>query len=139
SAPSPTSGATRAGRARIRPASTGRSRTLSARPAPPPCRPSASCERCWRDEMARKLISRQELYDHLAAWKFTPPDQDANRALEDDLWARAGRLRAVLISDMSGFTRITRSRGLLHFLALFKQANDLGATLFERHGGRFLQ
>ena len=89
--------------------------------------------------MAKKLISREELYDHLAAWKFTPPDQDANRALEDDLWARAGHVRAVLISDMSGFTRITRARGILHFLALFRQANDIGGKMFERHGGRFLK
>ena len=90
--------------------------------------------------MAKKaqLISRQELYEYLAPWKFTH-DPDANRALEDDLWARAGRVRAVLISDMSGFTRITRARGILHFLALFQQANNIGATMFERHGGRFLK
>jgi len=89
--------------------------------------------------MARKLVSREELYALLEPWKFTPPDVDANRALEDDLWARAGKERAVLISDMSGFTRITRTRGILHFLALFQQAHRIGETMFERHGGRFLK
>jgi adenylate cyclase len=89
--------------------------------------------------MANKPISRVELYRYLEPWNFTPPDPDANRGLEDELWARAGRVRAVLISDMSGFTRITRARGILHFLALFQQAHQIGARLFERHGGRFLK
>src|SRR5437773_8205734 len=87
--------------------------------------------------MARKLLSREELYALLDPWKFAPPD--ANRALEDELWAKAGRERAVLISDMSGFTRITRARGILHFLALFQQAQHIGEKMFERHGGRFLK
>ncbi len=87
--------------------------------------------------MAR-LISRAELYGYLEPWKFTT-DADANRGLEEDLWARAGRVRAVLVSDMSGFTRITRSRGILHFLALFQQAQHIGQRSFERHGGRFLK
>jgi class 3 adenylate cyclase len=89
--------------------------------------------------MARKLLSRTELYALLEPWKFEPPDAEANRALEDELWARAGSERAVLISDMSGFTRITRARGILHFLALFQQAQHIGERMFERHGGRFLK
>ena len=89
--------------------------------------------------MARKPLSREELYALLEPWEFKPPDVDANRALEDELWAKAGRERAVLISDMSGFTRITRARGILHFLALFQQAQHIGEKMFERHGGRFLK
>jgi class 3 adenylate cyclase len=84
-------------------------------------------------------MSRQELYAQLEQWKFTPADPELNRAVEDELWARTGRQRAVLISDMSGFTRITRARGILHFLALFQQAQGIGVKMFERHGGRFLK
>ena len=87
--------------------------------------------------MAPKPMPREELYRQLDAWSFT--DDEANRALGEALWAKGGRVRAVLISDMSGFTRITRSRGILHFLALFQKAHHLGETLFTRHGGRFLK
>ena len=87
--------------------------------------------------MAHKPMPRGELYRHLDAWSFT--DEGSNQALSDALWAQDGRVRAVLISDMSGFTRITRSRGILHFLALFQKAHHLGETLFARHGGRFLK
>ena len=87
--------------------------------------------------MAHKPMPRGELYRHLEAWSFT--DEGSNQALSDALWAQDGRVRAVLISDMSGFTRITRSRGILHFLALFQKAHHLGETLFARHGGRFLK
>src|SRR4051812_31781682 len=90
--------------------------------------------------MARpKPLSRDQLYEHLQQWKFTPPDDSLNKALEEELWARCGQTRAVLISDLSGFTRITRSRGILHFLAVFKQAQGIGQTVFTRHGGRFLK
>jgi class 3 adenylate cyclase len=88
-----------------------------------------------------KPMTREELYDQLQAWKFGPPDQDPdlNRGLEDELWARCGRVRAVLVSDLSGFTRLTRARGILHFLAVFEQASKIGDAIFARHGGRFLK
>lgn len=85
------------------------------------------------------LVSRDEMYDQLDLWKFVPPDPELNRGIEEELWERAGHVRAVLISDMSGFTRITRARGILHFLALFRQAHRIGEKMFERHGGRFLK
>lgn len=40
---------------------------------------------------------------------------------------------AVLILDSSGFTRITRERGIIHFLALVVALRDLAAPLFQRH------
>ena len=85
------------------------------------------------------LMTRDELYEQLRHWHVEAPDAELNQALDDELWAQLGRTRAVLISDLSGFTRITRTRGILHFLAVFQQAQVLGAKLFERHGGRFLK
>lgn len=84
-----------------------------------------------------KAITKDELYRALEGWSLEQPA--ANGALSDRLWQELGRHRAVLVSDMSGFTRITRERGLLQFLAVFGRAQQLGRLVFERHGGRYLK
>ena len=81
-------------------------------------------------------MTRDEMYAELERWSFAGAD---NQSIEKALWERCGKVRAVLISDMSGFTRLTRRRGILHFLALFRQAHGIGASMFARHRGRFLK
>lgn len=83
--------------------------------------------------------ARRDVYDLLETWRLDTVDPAANLPLSEALWAELGTQRAVLISDLSGFTRITRSHGLLQFLAVFKRAMKLGCAEVERHGGRFLK
>lgn len=84
-------------------------------------------------------LGRVELYQELKRWNLSAHDPGANKLVEDELWKKLGRKRAVLISDLSGFTRITRSKGILHFLAIFERAHEIGEVVFARHGGRFLK
>ena len=41
--------------------------------------------------------------------------------IDRELWAELGQEIAILMSDTSGFTRITRERGTLHFLSLVQR------------------
>lgn len=84
-----------------------------------------------------KAIDKDELYRTLEGWSLEQPE--GNGALSDRLWQELGRQRAVLVTDLSGFTRITRERGLLQFLAVFGRAQRIGQRVFERHGGRYLK
>ena len=78
-------------------------------------------------------LSREELFRLLDARLADPSiaaEQDA------DLWRRCAVDRAVLVLDLSGFTRLTRTRGILHFLGVYRRAMKLACPLLEAHGGR---
>jgi class 3 adenylate cyclase len=82
--------------------------------------------RLTRNELSERLDERN---DH--------PDQC--EAIDRALWQECGADRAVLVLDMSGFTRITRRRGILHFLSVYRRAHRLTVPLLEAHGGRLLK
>jgi adenylate cyclase len=89
------------------------------------------------------MTTKDDVYEELRMWDLaaaagTPGAAD-NARLSKKLWAEHGRTRAVLVSDLSGFTRTTRERGLLQFLAVFERAREIGAKAFAEHGGRYLK
>ncbi len=47
--------------------------------------------------------------------------------------------RAVLISDMSGFSRITQEEGILHFLGLIQRMRELVGPVIAEHGGNLVK
>ena len=78
-------------------------------------------------------LSREELFRILEGRIADPAKAEE---IDRDLWARCGADRAVFVSDLSGFTRITKRRGILHFLAVFRRANLLFTPILEEHRGR---
>jgi adenylate cyclase len=78
-------------------------------------------------------LSREELFQALEARIADPSRAEA---IDREIWARCGVDRAIFVSDLSGFTRLTRQRGILHFLAVFRRATALSTPILERHGGR---
>ena len=46
---------------------------------------------------------------------------------------------SLVVTDMSGFTRITREEGILHFLMLIKQMQSICLPIFMRFGGSVLK
>lgn len=71
----------------------------------------------WLDERNRELVRAQEI--------------DAK------LWHECGVERAVLVTDLTGFTRITKAEGILHFLALFRRVVCTAEPLFRDAGASF--
>ena len=66
---------------------------------------------------------------------------DPSRRAEIDarIRERYERDRAVLISDMSGFSRITQEDGILHFLELIHRMHLLTGPIIEAHGGHLVK
>lgn len=52
---------------------------------------------------------------------------------EGALWARYGETVAVLTLDSTGFTRVSQSHGIVHFLSRIMQLRDICIPLLEQH------
>lgn len=46
---------------------------------------------------------------------------------------------AILIMDMSGFSRITLQHGIIHFLAMIHRMNEIARPAIEEHGGEVVK
>lgn len=60
-------------------------------------------------------------------------------ALEDEIWAAYGVERAVIALDLSGFSRLTERRGILHFLALIQDMRETTRPIVEAAGGEIVK
>jgi adenylate cyclase len=50
-----------------------------------------------------------------------------------------GRTHAVLVMDMSGFSRLTIKHGIMHFLAMIHRMNAITIPAIEEHGGKVIK
>lgn len=66
-------------------------------------------------------------------------DAAGREKIDDQIRERYERDRAVLISDMSGFSRITQEEGILHFLELIHRMHLLTQPIIEAHGGHLVK
>lgn len=57
------------------------------------------------------------------------------KKIDEDIWKEFGTKKAVLVSDMSGFTRTTKEFGIVHFLAMHSQAVALSHPDILSHNG----
>lgn len=83
-------------------------------------------------EPALRRNSRAHL-DRLLDDVLARPEAEAEIAAEID--AQFGEERAVLILDMSGFSRTTQLRGIVAFLAMIHRMRQIATPLIEAHGG----
>lgn len=60
---------------------------------------------------------------------------EARAEVERRLLARFGARRAIVVTDMSGFSRITRQRGIVHFLSLIHHMQGLCQPIVQSAGG----
>jgi class 3 adenylate cyclase len=74
-------------------------------------------------------LSRDELFallDHRVA------DPSLAAAQDREIWEKCGAARAILVVDLSGFTRLTKKRGILHFLTVYRRAVRLAEPILAR-------
>ncbi|HEY6187145.1 MAG TPA: adenylate/guanylate cyclase domain-containing protein [Pyrinomonadaceae bacterium] len=50
-----------------------------------------------------------------------------------------GETHAVLVMDMSGFSRLTIQYGIMHFLAMIQRMNAIAVPAIEEHGGEVIK
>src|SRR5688500_14851594 len=66
-------------------------------------------------------------------------DAGAAKVFDDRVWAERGATGAILVTDLSGFTRITKQHGILHFLSIFRRCQRECVPLIGRYGGTLLK
>lgn len=54
--------------------------------------------------------------------------------LDSQIWSQFGCERAVLVLDSTGFTRITNSHGIIHYLGLIARLREIVIPAFNTHG-----
>lgn len=47
--------------------------------------------------------------------------------------------RAILVMDMTGFSRTTLAHGVIHFLTMIHRMNEIAQPVIERHGGTLVK
>lgn len=63
----------------------------------------------------------------------------ARKQFDDEVWAAVGATGAILVTDLSGFTRITKHHGIIHFLSIFRRCQRACLPLIESRGGVLLK
>jgi adenylate cyclase len=66
------------------------------------------------------------------------PDADRT-AIDDAIYARFGCVKAVMFTDLVGFSRRVEEFGILHFLQLIQESEELFLPLISQHGGQCLK
>lgn len=56
-------------------------------------------------------------------------------AVDAEIFARFGRLQAVMFTDLVGFSRVVEAFGIVHFLQLIQESETLFLPLIRQHGG----
>jgi class 3 adenylate cyclase len=59
--------------------------------------------------------------------------------IDAEIKASFGETHAILIMDMSGFSRITLEHGIIHFLAMIHRMNEIAEPTIKEHGGEVVK
>lgn len=57
--------------------------------------------------------------------------------IEKKIWEQSGVDRAILVTDLTGFTRLTRENGILHFLTCYRRAVHIAEPIILSHHCHF--
>ena len=83
-----------------------------------------------------KITTSRSLFEALDDRGSTAAER---KAFDDEVWAQRGAEGAILVTDLSGFTRVTKEHGIVQFLALFRKFQALCGPTIEANGGQLLK
>ncbi len=75
--------------------------------------------------------------DRLLAARNEHPER--LEAIDREIHAEFSEVRAILVLDMCGFSRLTMRHGITHFLAMIHRLHGLVRPLVAEHGGRVVK
>lgn len=67
------------------------------------------------------------------------PDDARRSALESQLWREFGAERAVLVLDMSGFSRLAIRFGIVHYLSMVRRMQLIAGPIVRRYSGTLVK
>ena len=82
------------------------------------------------------ISSKQSFYEALASRGTTEQERTAFDKL---IKQQCEQTAAVLITDLSGFTRTTREHGVIHFMSLFRKCQKICLPIIEQHHGELMK
>ena len=92
------------------------------------------------DEKTEPHVKLEKGHDYLFAL-LSERNANPDRANKIDrlLWEELGDKGAILATDSSGFTRITRKRGTLHFLSMIQKGFAMSLPIIKREAGTLVK
>lgn len=66
-------------------------------------------------------------------------DKKLQDEIEKTLWSEFGTTGAVLVMDMSGFSRLTQKYGIVHYLSMVKRMQLTSQPIIEQLGGQVVK
>ena len=55
------------------------------------------------------------------------------------IWEKYGEETTVILTDLSGFTRLTKEKGIIYFLSLIQKQEDILAPLIKEFSGKIIK
>lgn len=80
----------------------------------------------------------RQFYDLMEAYARADTD-DVRQEIQDKVWNLYGVEQAVHIIDMSGFSRLTQKRGIVHYLSMVRHMQLVTEPIIERFGGSIVK
>ncbi|WP_304544575.1 adenylate/guanylate cyclase domain-containing protein [Sulfurimonas microaerophilic] len=80
------------------------------------------------------MNDKHELHRLLVKYSSALYEED-RKALEHEIWKKFGQKKAVLVIDMSGFSRITKQYGTVHYLAMIQEMQTQAIELINSSNG----
>jgi class 3 adenylate cyclase len=72
--------------------------------------------------------------------KYAENSTDSGREkIKQQLWRRFGAHKAVLVMDMSGFSRLTQKYGIVHYLSMVHRMQLVTKPIVEQHAGQVIK
>ena len=78
-------------------------------------------------------------FQHLLL-KYAENTTDSGREkVKQQLWQRFGAHKAVLVMDMSGFSRLTQKYGIVHYLSMVHRMQLVTEPIIRQHAGQVIK
>ena len=91
-----------------------------------------------RDEDGQSGHGLTEIEEY-AGMYLEARDEETKEEAEEAICMLAEETGVVFVSDMSGFTYVSKTKGILHFLSLIYKMRHLLRPLFGKHGGDIIR
>ena len=62
-------------------------------------------------------------------------DKDERKKIEDSLWQEFGKVKAVFVMDMSGFSLLSYRHGIVHYLSIVRRMQLTSKPIIEKYNG----
>ena len=78
-------------------------------------------------------------FQHLLLKYTENTTENGREKIKEQLWERFGAHKAVLVMDMSGFSRLTQKYGIVHYLSMVHRMQLVTEPIIRQHAGQVIK